>query len=57
MLIATIITDDTRFFKGDVVKLLGYSKTFDTYYVQRYDGQICGTVKPKDILVKEITNG
>ena len=47
--VAVIISDNTRFFKGDRVKILGYSKTFNQYYVQRLDGQICAMVDKEDL--------
>lgn len=47
--VVIVISDDSRFFKGEKVRILGYSKTYDQYYVQRADGQICSMVNKEDL--------
>lgn len=32
---------DTRRLKGDLMVIRGYSKSYDSYYVQAYGGQTC----------------
>lgn len=42
---------DTRRLHGDLMVVLGYSKTYDSYYVRSYYGQTCCYLKSTDIEV------
>lgn len=42
---------DTRRLKGDLMVIRGYSKSYDSYYVQAYGGQTCCYLKAQDVVV------
>ena len=42
---------DTRRLQGDLMEVLGYSKTYDSYYVKAYGGQTCCYLKSQDVVV------
>ena len=50
---ATMIKGDSRLDKGRRVKILGYVKTDDEYYVRVEDGCVCHYVKAQDVVVDE----
>ena len=45
---------DTRRLHGDLMVIRGYSKSFDSYYVQAYGGQTCCYIEADKI---EVVNG
>ena len=42
---------DTRRLQGDLMEILGYSKSYDQYYVQAVGGQTCCYLNRKDFEV------
>ena len=47
---------DTRRLKGDLMVIRGYSKSYDSYYVQAYGGQTCCYLKAQDVVVVDEGN-
>lgn len=45
---------DTRRLKGDLMVIRGYSKSYDSYYVQAYGGQTCCYIDADKIEVANI---
>ena len=44
---------DTRRLQGDLMEILGYSKSYGQYYVKAVGGQTCCYLNEKDIEVVE----
>ena len=51
-LVRVIASDyDSRRLQGDVMVVLGYSKTYDSYYVRAFGGQTCCYIEADKIEV------